>query len=53
MLLADTAGKVVAAAHVGWKGALGGIIEATVASMAALDAPAERVVACVGPAIQQ
>lgn len=53
VLLADTAGTVVAAAHAGWKGALGGVIEATVAAMAALGAPAERVVACVGPGIQQ
>ena len=53
VLLADTAGVVVAAAHAGWKGALGGVIEATVASMADLGAPPERIVACVGPSIQQ
>jgi YfiH family protein len=53
LLFADTAGSGVAAAHAGWKGALGGIIEAALAAMAALGAPAERVVACVGPGIQQ
>lgn len=53
VLMADTEGEVVAAAHAGWKGALGGVIEATVSSMVALGAPAERVVACVGPCIQQ
>jgi YfiH family protein len=53
VLLADTTGGVVAAAHAGWKGALGGVIEATVASMGTLGAPAERIVACVGPSIQQ
>ncbi len=53
VLFADTAGKVVAAAHAGWKGALGGIIAATTAAMGALGAPAERIVACVGPCIQQ
>jgi len=53
VLFADTAGKVVAAAHAGWKGALGGIVAATVAAMGALGAPAQRLVACVGPCIQQ
>ena len=53
VLFADTAGKVVAAAHAGWKGALGGIIAATTATMGALGAPAERIIACVGPCIQQ
>ncbi len=53
VLLADTAGKVVAAAHAGWEGALGGIVDATVASMGALGASPERIVACVGPCIQQ
>ena len=53
VLFADTAGKAVAAAHAGWKGALGGIIAATVAAMGELGAPAERIVACVGPCIQQ
>jgi YfiH family protein len=53
VLLADTAGKAVAAAHAGWKGALGGVIEATVASMGMLGASPEHIVACVGPAIQQ
>jgi YfiH family protein len=53
VLLADTAGQVVAAAHAGWKGALGGIIAATVAAMAEMGAPAARIVACIGPSIQQ
>ena len=53
VLFADTAGRAVAAAHAGWKGALAGILEATLASMAALGAPAADIVACVGPCIQQ
>ena len=53
VLFADMAGKVVAAAHAGWKGALGGIIESTLSSMCKLGAPAERILACVGPCIQQ
>ena len=53
VLFADTAGRAVAAAHAGWKGALAGILEATLASMGALGAPAADIVACVGPCIQQ
>ncbi len=53
VLFADTVGRVVAAAHAGWKGALAGIVDATVASMGELGAQAERIVACVGPCIQQ
>ena len=50
VLFADSASTVVAAAHAGWKGALGGVVAATVAAMGV---PAERIVACVGPCIQQ
>jgi len=53
VLFADTQGRVVAAAHAGWKGALGGILEATLESMGTLGAPAADIVACVGPCIQQ
>jgi purine-nucleoside/S-methyl-5'-thioadenosine phosphorylase / adenosine deaminase len=53
VLFADTAGRVVAAAHAGWKGALAGIVAATVAAMEAMGASAEGIVACVGPSIQQ
>ena len=53
VLFADTAGTVVAAAHAGWKGALGGVVAAIVAAMGEMGAPAERIVACVGPCIQQ
>lgn len=53
VLFAASAGSVVAAAHAGWKGALGGVIEATVESMGSLGATADSIVACVGPCIQQ
>ena len=53
VLFADPTAKVVAAAHAGWKGALAGIVDATVATMGELGARAERIVACVGPCIQQ
>jgi YfiH family protein len=51
VLLADTAANVVGAAHAGWKGALGGVTDATVAAMVAQGARAERIVAAVGPCI--
>lgn len=53
VLLADPAAGVVGAAHAGWKGALGGIVAATVEAMAALGAQPRRMVAVVGPCIAQ
>lgn len=53
LLLAEPAAGVVAAAHTGWKGALGGIVEATVAAMAGLGAAPGRIVAALGPCIAQ
>lgn len=51
ILLADPQAQVVAAAHAGWKGALTGVAEATVARMIELGADASRIVAAVGPCI--
>jgi len=51
VLLADAEAGVVAAAHAGWKGAVGGILDATVATMQTLGARPERTVAVVGPCI--
>ena len=43
---------VVAAAHAGWRGALGGVLEATVEAMCGYDGvEADAIAACVGPAI--
>ena len=53
VLLADAAAGVVGAAHAGWRGALDGLVEATVAAMARLGARRERIRAAVGPAISQ
>lgn len=44
---------VVAAAHAGWGGALGGVLEATVDQMIGLGALPESLRACVGPCIEQ
>jgi YfiH family protein len=51
VLLADADARVVGAAHAGWRGALGGVLEATVAAMAALGARPERLAAAIGPCI--
>jgi YfiH family protein len=42
---------VVAAAHAGWKGALGGVLEQTVATMEQLGARRNRIQAVLGPCI--
>jgi YfiH family protein len=53
VLLCDGEARVIGAAHAGWKGALGGIIEATVEAMRKLGAKPERITAAIGPAISQ
>lgn len=51
VLLADLEAGVVAAAHAGWKGAVGGILRNTVAAMVALGADKSRIRAAIGPTI--
>lgn len=51
VLLADPRAGVVAAAHAGWRGALGGVVEATVARMVAAGARPADMIAAVGPCI--
>ena len=51
VLLADAQAGVVGAAHAGWKGALGGITDATVTAMEARGARRERIAAAIGPCI--
>lgn len=53
ILFADAENGVVGAAHAGWKGALTGVIDATVAAMEALGARRDRIVAVLGPTISQ
>jgi hypothetical protein len=48
VLFADEAGTTVAAAHAGWRGLAGGVLEATVAAMRI---PAHQLLAWLGPAI--
>lgn len=53
VLFCDPQAGVVAAAHAGWKGALAGVLEATVAAMEGLGARPGRITAALGPAIAQ
>ncbi len=51
VLLASEDGQWVAAVHAGWRGAVGGVLEATVAALAERGAPARSLVAAIGPCI--
>lgn len=51
VLLCDAAAGVVGAAHAGWRGAVAGVLEATVAAMRALGA--RHIMAAIGPCIAQ
>jgi polyphenol oxidase len=51
VLIADGHARVAAAVHAGWRGALGGVVEAAVEAMAGAGAQRERLVAAVGPCI--
>ncbi len=53
VLLADREARVIGAAHAGWRGALAGILETAIAAMESLGAERRRIVAVVGPCIQQ
>jgi YfiH family protein len=53
LLFADAEARVIGAAHAGWKGALTGILENTVAAMEGLGASRGRIVAVLGPSISQ
>jgi polyphenol oxidase len=53
ILLAEPQARVIGAAHAGWRGALAGIIEATVAAMERLGAERPRVRAALGPMIRR
>lgn len=53
ILFADAQAGVVGATHAGWKGALTGVLEATVAAMEKLGAQRSRISAALGPMIRQ
>ena len=53
VLFADTGAGVIGAAHAGWKGACGGVLQATVSAMVRLGAQQENIIAIIGPSIAQ
>ncbi|MER5172271.1 peptidoglycan editing factor PgeF [Thioclava sp. GXIMD2076] len=53
VLFSDPEAGVIGAAHAGWKGALGGVLEATVEAMETLGAERGRICAVIGPCISQ
>jgi YfiH family protein len=53
VLFADAQAGVIGAAHAGWRGALDGVLSATVDAMEGLGAQRDRITAVIGPAISQ
>lgn len=53
VLLADKESGVIGAAHAGWRGAQGGVIDSVVERMVELGANASRISAAIGPTIAQ
>ncbi len=53
ILLVDASARVIGAAHAGWKGALTGILESTIAAMEKLGADRNGTIAAIGPLIRQ
>jgi hypothetical protein len=53
VLLADEEAGIVGAAHAGWRGAVAGVTDATIAAMEGLGAERNRIAAAVGPCIAQ
>lgn len=51
VLFADPDAGIVGAAHAGWRGAVTGVLQATVKAMIGLGAKAERIRAAIGPCI--
>lgn len=51
VLFVDPVARVIGAAHAGWKGAVTGVLEATVEAMVALGADRPRILAGIGPHI--
>ena len=53
VLFADSDSGVVGCAHAGWRGALAGILEATLNAMETIGAAQHRICAAIGPTIHQ
>lgn len=52
-LFVDAENQIIGAAHAGWRGALAGVLEATIEAMVSIGARPEKIVAAVGPCMRQ
>lgn len=53
VLFAEPYARIIGAAHAGWRGAVAGIVEATIAGMEILGADRQHISAAIGPSISQ
>ena len=53
VLFSDSENGIIGAAHAGWKGATGGILENTISAMETIGAKRENIIAVLGPTISQ
>ncbi len=53
LLFADAGAGVIGAAHAGWRGAIGGVIESTLSQMEALGAVRKNISVVIGPMLSQ
>lgn len=53
ILFVDPQARVIGAAHSGWKGAIGGVLESTISAMEGLGAARDSIIAAIGPLIRQ
>jgi YfiH family protein len=53
VLFADAGAGVIGAAHAGWRGAVAGVLEATIEAMCVIGARRARIAAAIGPCIRQ
>ncbi len=53
ILFCDPKARVIGAAHAGWKGAIGGVLENTITAMETLGAERSNIIAVLGPSISQ
>jgi YfiH family protein len=53
VLMVDPSAQVIGAAHAGWKGALGGVLESTIAAMEQAGASRANIVVGIGPMLRQ
>lgn len=53
VLFSDPQAGVIGAAHAGWRGALDGVLEATLDAMEGLGAQRDQIIAVIGPSISQ